>query len=143
VDKGTEPAGSQSSLHFSVLWYWLGWGLVTAVIYLSLTANPPEPPKFALADKLEHLLAYSALMGWFGQLYVSKPGQLAWATGFCGLGIALEFVQGWGGLRFFDVGDMVANALGVLLGLLLTRYVFAGFLQRVDNVASHLFGAHS
>ena len=129
--------------HYLPLWRLLGWGLIASVIYLSLTASPPEILEFAFADKLEHLLAYAVLMGWFGQLYVTKPAQLAWAVGFCLLGVTLEFAQGWGGVRFFDVWDMAANALGVLLGWWLTRGVFAGFLQRVDNAVSHFLGALS
>ena len=35
------------------------------------------------------------------------------------MGIALEFVQGWLGYRSFEVADMVANTIGVLLGLVI------------------------
>ena len=79
-------------------------------------------------------------MGWFTQLYARLKQQVAWAILFCLFGIALEFVQGWGGHRVFDVADMVANALGVLLGWWLTRTVFAGFLLRVDRGISRLLG---
>ena len=54
------------------------------------------------------------------------------------MGVALEFVQGWGGYRLFDIADMVANTLGVLLGWWLTRVVFAGILLRVDRGISQL-----
>ena len=32
------------------------------------------------------------------------------------MGVALEFIQGWLGYRDFELFDMGANALGVLLG---------------------------
>jgi glycopeptide antibiotics resistance protein len=35
------------------------------------------------------------------------------------MGVGLEFVQGWLGYRTYDVLDMAANTLGVLLGLAL------------------------
>jgi VanZ family protein len=125
---------------FFRLWLWVGWALIGLVLYLSLTAYPPEVLHFAFADKWEHLLAYSVLMGWFGQLFLSNRNQIIYALGFCLMGVTLEFVQGWGGHRFFDVADMAANTLGVLLGWWLTRAVFAGFLLRVDQGISRLLG---
>lgn len=80
------------------------------------SAQPPEVLDFAFSDKLEHLFAYSVLMGWFGQLYVAKPRQVISAVAFCLMGVAIEYAQDWGGQRFFDVADMAANTLGVLLG---------------------------
>ena len=90
--------------------------------------------EFSSADKLEHLLAYGALMGWFGQLYVTLRRQAVLAVGFCAMGILLEFLQGWGGHRMFDTGDMLANSVGVALGWWLTRGWFAGWLLRLDRV---------
>jgi len=124
--------------NFFLLWWLIGWGLIASVLFLSLTPSPPEILDFAFSDKLEHLFAYSVLMGWVGQLYVSTRQQITWAAGLCMMGVALEFVQGWGGYRFFDIADMVANTLGVLLGWWLTRVVFAGTLLRVDRGLSQL-----
>lgn len=38
-----------------------------------------------------------------------------------GLGVGLEFLQGWTGYRLFDVWDMAVNSIGVLFGFLLVR----------------------
>ena len=132
----------ERSSEFQRFWLWVtfGWALVALVIYLSLASSIPKIIEFAFADKLEHLLAYSVLMGWLGQLYVSTRQQILLAVGFCLMGIALEFLQGWGGHRFFDVADMAANTLGVLLGWRLTRTLFAGILLRVDRSISRLLG---
>ena len=121
------------------LWAFVGWGLVTVVIYFSLISSPPEPLRFAFADKLEHFFAYGVLMVWFGQLYSSFKNQLVFALLFSLLGVSLEFVQDWSGHRFFDVADMLSNTLGVLLGWWLTRTVFAGFLLKVDRGLSRMF----
>lgn len=72
-------------------------------------------------------------MGWFGQLYVANRQQFVWALGFGVMGVVLEFLQGWSGYRTFDVVDMLADALGVLLGWWLTRGWLAGVLSRVDR----------
>jgi glycopeptide antibiotics resistance protein len=88
--------------------------MVAAVVWLSVT---PAPPKldFAQSDKLGHLIAYGALMLWFAQLYLGRT-RLLYAAAFIAMGIGLEFVQGALGYRSFDVFDMFANSLGVLLG---------------------------
>jgi glycopeptide antibiotics resistance protein len=62
------------------------------------------------------LLAYGTLMFWFSQLYVERRARIAYAAGFAAMGVALEFVQGQLGYRTYEVFDMYANGLGVLLG---------------------------
>ena len=102
---------------------WLagGWLLVGLVVYLSLTPQPPQPVSFAQSDKLEHGFAYASLSLWFCQLYLSTRSRMMVIAGLFGLGVALEFLQGWSGYRYFDVWDMVANSIGVLLGFILVR----------------------
>lgn len=121
---------------YFLLWRLAGWGLVSTVLYFSLVSGPPEVLDFASSDKLEHLFAYSVLMGWFAQLYVLRVRQIFIAVALCLMGISVEFIQGWGGHRFFDVGDMVANSLGVLLGWWLSIRWQAGSLLRVDHILS-------
>lgn len=77
---------------------------------------PPDPSGFEGGDKIGHLLAYGSLMLWFSLLYGSLPARLAYGAGFVVLGVVLEFMQGTLDYRTFEVADMVANSLGVLLG---------------------------
>ncbi len=122
---------------FRILWLGNGWLLVGLVVYLSLTPAPSsELLVFPFVDKLGHLIAYGVLMGWFAQLYPAGKSQWLWALVFCLLGVAMEFAQAWGGHRFFDVADMVANSLGVLLAWWLSRKWLAGSLLRVDHALS-------
>lgn len=58
---------------------------------------------------------------WFCQLYLSAHSRKVVIAALIGLGIGLEFIQGWTGYRLFDVWDMAANSIGVLLGFLLVR----------------------
>ena len=97
------------------LWLAIGWGLVATIVWLSVT---PRPPDIGIehGDKLGHLVSYGALMFWFCLLYPRMPARAAYAAGFIALGIALEFVQRSLGYRSFEVLDMVADAVGVLLG---------------------------
>lgn len=54
-------------------------------------------------------------MFWFALLYRPTPTRLWYAIGFIAMGIAIEFIQPYTG-RNFELADMAADALGVLLG---------------------------
>ena len=110
--------------------------MVALVFYLSLIADPPTIVDFSFADKFQPLLAYSVLMGWFSQLYGSIKRQLFFAIAFCLMGISLEFLQAWGGHRYFELADMVANSAGVFLGWWLSRNWCSGWLYRIDSALS-------
>ena len=92
-----------------------GWGLVAAIVWFSLTPAPPQVD-FAYSDKLGHFAAYGALMFWFSQLYKEKTTRICYAGGFIAMGIGLEFLQGALGYRTYEVFDMLANTIGVLIG---------------------------
>ena len=92
-----------------------GWLYAAAIVFLSLTPKPPDPG-FEHGDKLGHLFAYGLLMFWFCFLYRTRHARLAYAIGWIALGVALEFAQGATSYRSFEVADMAANSLGVLLG---------------------------
>ena len=93
----------------------IGWAMIGVILWLSLTPQPPQVD-FEHSDKVGHFLAYGGLMYWFCQIYRTSRARLACAAAFIAMGIAIEFVQGWTGYRSFEVYDMVADALGVLLG---------------------------
>ena len=98
----------------------MGFSLVLLVVYLSLTRNPPALLTFDNADKFEHVLAYATLSFWFCQIYLSARLGVVISTALIWLGVLLEYMQGWTGYRTFDVLDMAADGIGVLLGWLLT-----------------------
>ncbi len=96
---------------------WLVAGLVYAalIVWLSLTSQPPQT--FHLWDKAQHFIAYLVLAGWFGAVCRRSVYFLIVAAA-AAMGIGLEFIQGGSGVRQFDSGDMVANGLGALAGVL-------------------------
>lgn len=69
-------------------------------------------------DKMGHALGYLSLMLWFTQIYKSLRQRIILAILFVLLGITLEFLQKMGGVRVFEIADMVANTTGILLGWL-------------------------
>ena len=94
-----------------------GWLWAGAIVWLSLTASPPDPG-ISYGDKIGHFLAYAALMFWFCVLYGRGRTRTAYGVLWIVLGVALEFAQGATGYRTFDLADMAANTLGVLAGAL-------------------------
>jgi hypothetical protein len=60
-------------------------------------------------------------MFWFCQVYASQRAKLLHGAVFLAMGVGLEFLQGMGGTREYDVVDMLANAAGVLSGWLAAR----------------------
>lgn len=109
-------------------WLVLGWGLVLAVVYLSLTPKPPSPDVTQI-DKVGHFLAYAALMGWWSQL---DPRHCRLALMFVLMGLALEIAQSFTGTRDADVFDMAANCCGTAVGWLAT-WLKPGWLRGVAN----------
>ena len=75
-----------------------------------------------------HTVGYFVLMGWFVQIYRRSTGRTIWAFFFVCMGITLEFLQGLTGVRHFEVYDMFANSLGVLIAWLLSFTRFSGML---------------
>ena len=110
----------------------IGWGMILTVIVLSLI--PVEVDLSDGGDKWSHLLAYGGLMFWFGGLFSDAIRQLQIALALIAMGVALEFLQRETGYRSFEVADMVANSIGVLLGWGLVRTplgrLFSGLKDR-------------
>lgn len=123
----------RQSLRYWPLWAVVGWMLVGVVVYLSLTPKPPELPGPLAWDKLDHLVAYGTLMGWFAQLYRTRRAHGVFAIAFILLGVTLEFLQQAGGQRTPEAADMLANSLGVLLAWRLACTRFALLLSMVEQ----------
>jgi VanZ family protein len=127
-----------ASLRWRALWLALGWSIAAGIVWLSLTSSPPRLD-FAQGDKLGHLAGYGTLMFWFCQIYGSRRARFAFALGFACMGVALEFLQRATGYRTFELLDMLANALGVLLGWGAARLVGDGLLARIEARLGRLF----
>ncbi len=95
---------------------WAGW-------ILKSTLDPdPEPPPIELAhlDKIAHLVAWAVLAGlcrWaLGKTASSKRAfWVSWGLSF-GYGLAIEALQAPMATRSAEVLDLVADAVGALLG---------------------------
>jgi len=120
-------------LKLKPLWLIIGYIMVVFVIYSSLDTAPIVLMTFDNSDKLLHITAYFGLMGWFLQIYHSKKMHFILACLFIAMGVSLEFLQGMGGVREFDIYDMLANASGVFIGLLLVKTPFPKILHVIES----------
>jgi VanZ family protein len=100
-------------------WLFVGWLLIILIVYLSLVPNPPTLVSFDNSDKFEHAFAYATVSFWLCQIYLAVRSRIVVIVALIGLGVVLEYVQGWTGYRSFDVMDMLADSVGVLLGWLI------------------------
>jgi hypothetical protein len=105
---------TQASYRYRRIWLLLGWGMVAAIIVLSLI--PVEVDLGEGRDKLAHFVAYGSLSFWFGMIFGGRGVQLGIAVAFAAMGVALEFLQGLTDYRSFEVADMIANGVGSGLG---------------------------
>ena len=126
-------------LRFFNLWLSIGWLMVLLVCYFSLMSDPPEfNIEFEYLDKLEHFFSYFILMAWFAQLYKTFQTRLFYVLFFVSMGVILEVLQGLGGVRFFEYGDMLANTLGAVLAWFLTKTRLNNVLLSFEDKCSHI-----
>lgn len=122
-------------LKLRTLWLAIGYSLVVLVVFLSLTSNPVDTGlHFPYEDKLFHALAYFTLMAWFAQIYHDAFKRNLIAVFFVLLGITLEYLQSFDPNRFSEIGDMVANTTGVILGLFIALSGAKNILLKMEKI---------
>jgi VanZ family protein len=102
-----------------VVWFFS----IVLIAWLSLAPRIEIPYQFSGADKLAHCLAYAwlAILPFFG--CASMRAALTEAFLMVPIGIGLEFAQRHVPGRDFSVADMIADSVGVALGIVVARYV--------------------
>jgi len=116
------------NLKYRKLWLFIGYMLIAIVVYQTLTAHPVGVDMLSFSDKFLHTVGYFILMGWFVQIYHGRQQRVLWTVFFITMGIGMEFLQDLGGVRFYEVNDMLANGLGVILALGLSNTKFSNII---------------
>ena len=114
------------------LWIAMSLVLLAAVLFASLQPDfgPAVPANF---DKVEHLAAYVLLAVWFTGL-VARGRYWAVGAGLMALGLLIEVLQGLMSLgRSAEVSDMLANALGVVVGITIALSSTGGWAPRLES----------
>jgi VanZ family protein len=91
---------------------------VLAVVWLSLA--PGDPLGSNQWDKLGHLFAYAALAVCGTQAFARGHARLTSYLGLLALGCVLEGVQAYVPGRHPSIADGTANAVGIMVGVLLS-----------------------
>jgi VanZ family protein len=96
--------------------------LCAVAAWFAFTPGRPPPPGFYALDKLQHLLAFGAMAtaGALG-LQQGRAAALRVAAGLLAYGAFIEMVQSMLPTRTAAWDDLLADAVGVLGGLLLAR----------------------
>lgn len=99
---------------------WLAlWVLALVVVAVGSLLPPsalPEAPQ--VSDKLVHVAMYFVLMAAAVQLFASPRALVTVAFSLAAFGLLLEVAQGTlTTTRMFEWGDVLANTVGVVLGL--------------------------
>lgn len=95
-------------------------------------------PEVPLWDKLEHFLAYALLAAAGGLAYPNRHTRLWIVLFLLVLGVGIEFSQGFVPRRDSSALDMLANAIGVLIGIFVTA-PFSVIMRRA-RTASRIHG---
>ena len=124
----------KKQLKFETFWHSFGYFLVVLVVILSLGPLPEIPfEDFRWSDKFLHFLAYGFLMLWFTQLYTRNVYWVL-AVIFCMIGMGLEMAQTLTDERFFELGDMAANGVGVGFGWVTANIGFNSILDKIEKL---------
>lgn len=90
-------------------------GLVALLAWGALQATPPLPKLFYNQDKLEHLLAFSALTLWLTAMFRPSRMKLAAMIAFAGA-VTLELAQAMlTTTRLGSLADLIASSVGIWL----------------------------
>ena len=108
----------------------LFWLCFVALNALALSPAPYLPPLevFNWWDKAQHAIGFGTLAFLAGLAY-PHVSRYRLAVLLCWQGVAIEVLQYWGGFRFGDWEDAVADAVGVVLGLIVFKLCMRMFIK--------------
>jgi hypothetical protein len=118
-------------------WFALGALLMLAVALIALLPVTRQLTAMALAlpagDKLLHVLAFAALMLWWGNVYRRTGVRLGVAAACLVFGVLTECAQWPRDPEDASAWDVLADLVGLALGALLLRTPLADALLRIEK----------
>ena len=110
-------------INFSNIKKALFWACFVALNALALSPAPYLPPDFFnWWDKAQHAIGFGVLAV-LAVLAYPEASRLRIALLLIGQGVLIELLQYYGGYRFGDWQDAVADGVGVLVGLAMVRVI--------------------
>lgn len=122
-------------LKFFKVYFAVGIFGLCLVTYLTLTPDIQEIEQnlIKLPDKLSHTLAHFSLAFWFLQLYWKKREKTV-VTCLFFYGILLEILQFFGGVRHFELSDILANSFGICVAFLLSHLIAMSLFDKFESI---------
>jgi VanZ family protein len=116
---------------FSVVLKGAFWVCFVVLNALALSPAPYLPPLeiFSWWDKAQHAIAFGVLAV-LAVLAYPEASRLRIALLLIGQGVLIEVLQYYGGYRFGDWQDAVADGVGVLVGLAMARMMDFWLLKK-------------
>jgi len=114
------------------LWLTFGSLLITIVVTLSLWPDPPSSGHDPDHFNFRHAVAYLTLMLWFSNIYSQRSHRIRLSAVFFLMGSCLELLQPLSPGRTLMLTDLLANVVGLLLGIGLAMTFFGTCLIEVD-----------
>lgn len=120
------PTSDGPTRSVAALWIALGiisgFGMAVAA-WLLIAPEPGPPPAIPFQDKIFHIVAFGCLTG-PAALVLPQRYLWFWAAHMAALGAGVEFVQGrMGEGRTADPIDFLADAIGIILAVLIARFI--------------------
>ena len=114
---------------------WLGLWLLAILSVIVVCLLPgADLPKISLSDKVEHALAFMVLSAAAVQLFLRGKPLAIIALGLLALGVAIELAQALlTTSRMMEAGDIVADAIGVAVGVGSAWTPLRDVLLRIDG----------
>jgi|TARA_B110000914_G_C15418310_1_gene425289 VanZ family protein len=101
------------------LWWSLGALLLIAVLVVCLTPLRVPAAVLFYNDKLMHVLTFVMLTVWFGGLQRNQSlrGRVILLATLCAYGVLIEILQSQTAYRSAELADLLADLLGIVVGL--------------------------
>lgn len=115
--------------------WWVLAGIFGTLFGMYLALRPVAPSPVG-GDKVLHLFSYVAMSIWFAAVYEQRN---AWRVGLALIAFSafielLQFLMPFG--RVAEWADMVANGLGILIGLALSALLRQSWMQHIEQLLS-------
>jgi VanZ family protein len=113
---------------------WAFGGICGAVLGLVLSLWPGGAPlPVHVWDKLQHVVGYFLLVFWYVGIYPRQRDPLIGAAAL-GFGILIEGLQALTPTRSAELGDVLAEVIGIAIAIGLARAGLGGWALGVERV---------
>lgn len=120
-------------LRWHGIWVALGGAIMLFVMWMALMPDPSITLSFTYGDKLLHASTFCGLTGWWGNIYRGYPARAWVALGCLAFGVFIELAQWLDPPRDASGWDVLADAIGILLALVLLRTPLARVLANLEG----------